>query len=132
MQDALGESGAYASRSKLETGVDIIEIDRVDAVLARHGSRFLERVFTREELGQSAGKPASLAARFAAKEAAFKVLGARVGWREIEVRREPSGKPRLLLHGRALERAERLGLVTWSVSLSHCREYAVAVVTASD
>ncbi len=132
MRNAWDESGACTSHSKLETGVDIIEIDRVNAVLARHGSRFLERVFTEGEMGQSAGKPASLAARFAAKEAAFKVLGARVGWREIEIRREPSGKPRLLLHGRALERAEGLGLTTWSVSLSHCQQYAVAVVVASD
>lgn len=114
----------------METGIDIIEIERIDATMARHGIRFLERVFTAGEVEQSRGRAESLAARFAAKEAAFKALGVRVGWREVEVRREPGGKPRLLLHGRARERAARLGLARWSVSLSHSRGHAVAVVVA--
>ncbi len=112
----------------LETGVDILEIDRVEEVLARHGERFLERVFTPQELAQSGGKVESLAVRFAAKEAAFKALGKRVAWREVEVKREESGKPRLLLHGHAQEIASRLGVSNRSVSLSHSRHYAVAVV----
>lgn len=115
----------------LESGVDVIEIDRVGDAVRRHGRRFLERVYTDGEIEQSRGRAASLAARFAAKEAAFKALGARFGWREVEVRREHSGKPRLLLHGRAAERAASLELKSWSVSLSHCRSYAVAVVVAS-
>lgn len=98
--------------------------------MARHGHRFLDRVYTATELEQCRGRFESMAARFAAKEAAFKVLGARVGWREVEVRRDASGKPRLLMHGRARAIADRLGLEEWSVSLSHDREHAVAVVVA--
>jgi holo-[acyl-carrier protein] synthase len=116
--------------SVIETGVDIVEIERIEAALTRFGERMLERVYTPGEIVQCRGKAESLAARFAAKEAAFKVLGVRLGWREVEVQREPSGKPRLLLHGRALEVAGRLGLKSWSVSLSHSRQHAVAVVVA--
>ncbi|MCL4535138.1 MAG: holo-ACP synthase [Bacteroidetes bacterium] len=114
----------------IETGIDIIEIERIEDAVARFGQRLLERVYTPEEVAQCRGRAESLAARFAAKEAAFKALGVRLGWREVEVRREPSGKPRLLLHGRAREVAERLALKSWSVSLSHSRQHAVAVVVA--
>ena len=88
-------------------------------------------MFTEGELRQCRGKAQSLAARFAAKEAAFKVLGAQVGWRQVEVMREPSGKPRLVLHERAREKAMQLGLRSWALSLSHCEKYAVAVVVAT-
>ncbi len=115
----------------LETGVDIIEIDRIEAAVGRYGRRFLDRVFTPVEIGQCRGRAQSLAARFAAKEAAFKVLGTRVGWREVEVRRESSGKPRIFLHGRAAALARRAGLREWALSLSHSRQYAVAVVVAA-
>ncbi len=114
----------------LETGIDIIEIERIEAAVARHGERFLERVYTSEELEQARGRVESLAARFAAKEAVFKVLGVRVAWREVEVQRQAGGKPRLLLHGRARAISERLALKSWSVSLSHSRQQAVAVVVA--
>ncbi len=114
----------------IETGVDIIEIERIEAALARHGQRFLERVYTPEEIAQCRGRVESLAARFAAKEAAFKALGVRLGWREVEVHREASGKPRLLLHGQARAMADKLALRSWSVSLSHSRQHAVAVVVA--
>ncbi|HEX2987609.1 MAG TPA: holo-ACP synthase, partial [Chloroflexota bacterium] len=114
----------------LETGIDIIEIRRIEEAISRHGARFLDRVYTQGEIRQCRGKAESLAARFAAKEAAFKALGERVGWREVEIQRERSGKPRVLLHGRAAEVADRLGLRSWSVSLSHSREDAVAMVVA--
>ncbi len=116
----------------LEAGVDIIEIERIQSALDRHGQRFLDRVYTELEQAQCGGRVESLAARFAAKEAAFKVLGARFGWREIEVRRLPSGKPTLVFHGRAREMADRLQVRQSSVSLSHSRGNAVAVVVASD
>ncbi len=115
----------------LETGVDIIEIDRIEAAVLRYGERFLERVYMPGEVQQSRGAAQSLAARFAAKEAAFKVLGRRFAWREVEVVRAPSGKPSLRLHGRAKVAADRLGLRGWSVSLSHSRQYAVAMVVAT-
>lgn len=116
----------------LETGVDIIEIDRVAAALARHSQRFLDRVFTQQEQEQCGGRLESLAARFAAKEAAFKVLGQRCGWREIEVRGLPGGKPHLEFHGCAKERAGQIQVRQCSVSLSHSRGNAVAVVVVSD
>ncbi len=114
----------------LETGVDIVEIQRIEETVRRHGDRFSKRVFTEGELLQSRGRAESLAARFAAKEAVFKALGSRVGWRQVEVERGPTGKPTLLLHGQAAELARKLGLRSWSVSLSHSRQYAVAVVVA--
>ncbi len=112
-------------------GVDIIEIERVEAALGRFGERFLRRLYTPEEVAFCRGRAHELAARFAAKEAVMKALGtgARgVAWREIEVLPNHRGKPLVYLYGRAKERAERIGLEGLDVSLSHSREYAVAFV----
>ena len=117
----------------LTTGVDIIEIARIAGVLARYGHRFLRRVYTPEEIAYCRGRPANLAARFAAKEAAMKALGTGirgVGWKDIEVVRAESGAPSLRLHGRAKARANRLGVEQMALSLSHSREYAMAMVVA--
>jgi holo-[acyl-carrier protein] synthase len=122
----------------LTTGVDLIEIDRVKRVLARHGDRFLERVFTQTEVLYCRGRPSELAARFAAKEAVSKALGVGmrmmsrdgIDWRDAEIAGDVRGKPLIRLHGRAAERAKELGLTEWAVSLSHTREYAVAFVAA--
>ncbi len=100
-------------------------------VLERYGDRFLERVFTPDEIGYCRGRPSNLAARFAAKEAAMKALGTGVrgvGWKDIEVVRHESGAPSLRLHGRAERRARQLGVLDLSLSLSHSHEYAVAFV----
>lgn len=116
---------------KLTTGVDIIEIPRLRQVLERYGQRFLERVYTQGEIAYCRGRPPNLAARFAAKEATMKALGTGatgVGWKDIEVVRQESGAPSIQLHGRAKGRAQRLGMVEVSLSLSHCQEYAVAFV----
>ena len=123
----------------LSTGVDILHVPRVAEAIARHGERFLNRVFTAQERADCAGQPASLAARFAAKEAVAKALGVGmrvlsrqgVGWHEIEVERDGLGKPHVRLSGSAAERAARLGLSRWSLSLAHEREYAVAFVVAT-
>ena len=115
----------------ISVGVDIIEIERVAATLARFGDRFLERVFTEGETAYCRGRAPQLAARFAAKEAVMKALGTGtrgVGWREIEVTRKRTGEPGIALHGRAAERAARLGIDRIAVSLSHSRHYAVASV----
>jgi holo-[acyl-carrier protein] synthase len=115
----------------LATGVDIIEIPRVGQVLGRYGQRFLDRVFTPEEISYCRGRPPNLAARFAAKEATMKALGTGtcgVGWKDIEVARKESGEPSIKLHGRAERRAQRLGVQEVALSLSHSREYAVAFV----
>ena len=117
----------------LSTGVDIIEINRIAAVLERYGDRFLHRIYTPEELEYCRRRPSKLASRFAAKEATMKALGTGVrgvSWKEIEVVRAPSGAPSIALHGRALSRAERLGVLEISVSMSDGREQAVAFVVA--
>ncbi len=112
-------------------GVDIIEISRIEKTVARFGSRFLHRVYTDAELRVCDNKPSRLASRFAAKEAVMKSLGTGtkgVGWREIEIRHDPKGKPLVFLCGRARTRADNLGLGELAISLSDSREYAVAFV----
>jgi holo-[acyl-carrier protein] synthase len=119
----------------LSTGIDIVEIDRIAAVLARHGERFLRRVFTEAEVRYCRGRVPELAARFAAKEAASKALGTGmrgVLWREMEVLPDPRGKPLLYLHGAAQARANELGLREFAVSLTHSRDVAAAVVVARE
>lgn len=135
----------YDSHAMLYTGVDIIEIARVEQAVARWGERFLSRVFTADERAESANRIPSLAARFAAKEAAAKALGVgvrgfgasvtvgthtAVHWRDLEVRRAAGGRPEMILHGAAAVRAAALGWQSIAVSLSHSREYAVAFVVA--
>ena len=118
----------------LKTGIDIIEIPRIQAALDRHGERFLQRIFTPGEIAECRGRVEALAVRFAAKEAATKALGTGIGpvsWREIETLHKPSGEPFLILHGRAVQISEFLGLKTWAVSLSHSKEDAIAVVVAT-
>ena len=122
---------------RLSVGVDIIKIDRIGRTLARFGERFLRRVYTEAEISYCRGKHGRLAARFAAKEAVAKALGVGIFWREgvywrdVEVVRDHRGKPGVRLHGGALERAQQVGLAHWALSLSHSREYAVAMVIAT-
>jgi holo-[acyl-carrier protein] synthase len=117
----------------LASGVDLIEIARVKEAIDRHGERFLERVFTPSELESCRGRSESLAARFAAKEAAAKALGCgigEVGWRDIEVVGNANSAPLLRLHGDAARLAEEQGLTHWSVSLTHTHQHAMAFVVA--
>jgi holo-[acyl-carrier protein] synthase len=117
----------------VRSGVDLIEIARLDELQPRIRARFLARVYTPQELADCAGRSASLAARFAAKEAVAKALGCGIGavrWQDIEVVREENGAPGLALHGAAKTEAARLGLETWSLSLSHSRSHAIAFVVA--
>ena len=119
-------------------GVDLIEITRVERMLARYSNRFLERVFTLAEVLYCRARPAELAARFAAKEAVAKALGVGVrmiardgiNWQDAEIIGDARGKPLIRLYGRAAERADELGLTEWAISLSHTREYAIAFVVA--
>ncbi len=118
----------------MKTGVDIIEIQRIQTALDSFGERFLKRVFTDLELLECRNRADALAVRFAAKEAASKALGTGIGpigWRDIETLHKWSGEPYLVLHGAAEEIAKRIGLSEWAVSLSHSRENAIAVVVAS-
>ena len=118
---------------ELVTGIDLIEIERVADAIARNGERFLQRVYTPRELVDCGGRAESLAARWAAKEAAAKALGCGIGdvsWQEIEVQRDENGAPSLHLYGEAARMAARQGLETWSVSLSHSQSHAIACVVA--
>jgi holo-[acyl-carrier protein] synthase len=115
-------------------GIDVIEIDRVKRVLARHPERFLSRVYTPEEVAYCRGRVSELAARFAAKEAVMKALGtgARgLAWREIEILPNQRGKPLVYLHGLARERAQRIGLRGVDISLTHSRDLAIAAVVGA-
>ncbi len=112
-------------------GTDIIEISRIAGACERLGERFLRRVYTPAEIAFCEGRAPSLAARFAAKEAAMKALGQGfydIPWTDIEVVSEDSGQPRLKLRGKAELRARELGIAECVLSLSHAKEYAVAVV----
>lgn len=117
----------------LRTGVDLINIDRFMHAYLRFDQRFLKRLFTEAELAENGVNIASLAARFAAKEAVAKAFGTGIGhitWHDIEVCRGRSGEPVLHLYGQAQKMAEEHHLNTWSLSLSHTQDQAIAVVVA--
>jgi len=120
----------------LRTGVDLTEIERIRTAIARHGDRFLARIYTPTELDHCHGRAESLAGRFAAKEAVAKALGTGiwrygVGWTDIEVVRDlQTGAPILKLYHAAAECAAALHLQEWSISLSHDRERVIAFVVA--
>jgi holo-[acyl-carrier protein] synthase len=116
---------------KLRTGVDLIEISRIEEVVARHGKHYLERIYTAAELKQCGRRSESLAGRFAAKEAVAKALGCGigdVGWKEIEVLGDDQNAPVVTLHGTAEQLAGEIGLTIWSVSISHSQSHSVALV----
>ena len=117
----------------LGTGVDIVETERIAGSIARHGERFLARVFLEGErlyCGKMAVPERCYAARFAAKEAVSKAfgtgIGVSLGWLDIEVRRKASGEPFVILHGEGAKTAARLGILELRVTLSHSDHYAVA------
>jgi holo-[acyl-carrier protein] synthase len=118
----------------LGTGIDIIEVSRVEGAVARFGERFLRRVLLPEELAycHSHIRPGPhVAARFAAKEAISKAfgtgIGAQLGWHDMEIVRRDSGEPYVLLHGKgATLFAARAGRCI-HVSLSHTDVHATAV-----
>jgi holo-[acyl-carrier protein] synthase len=117
----------------LRTGVDLIEISRVSEVIARHGKHYLERIYTFAELEQCGKNVESLAGRFAAKEAVAKALGTGIGvvaWKEIEILGDEQNAPVLHLLGAAQQISNRLGLMEWSVSISHSLSHAAAIAVA--
>jgi len=124
----------------LGLGTDMIEIARIEHSLTRYGDAFLHRIYTPAEIAYCRQKrktsAESFAARFAAKEAAAKALGTGISrgvtWTELEVLRLPGQRPTLHLSGRAAELAARLGIRHLSLSLSHTRELAIAIVVAED
>lgn len=119
---------------ELLLGTDIIEVDRVKRAIENGNGRFSKRVFTQEEIeyceSRSASRYQSYAARFAAKEAVSKAFGTGIGsnasFSEIEIIKDSRGKPYVRLSGKAKEFYDSIGATGISITLSHCREYAVA------
>lgn len=117
----------------LRTGVDLIEIARIEEVVSRHGKHYLERIYTPAEMELCGKRAESLAGRFAAKEAVAKALGCGIGdvdWKEIEILGDEQNAPVLYLSGKAAKKAEELGLDSWSVSISHDQSQVVAFAVA--
>ncbi len=121
------------------SGIDLVDIARIQKAMNRYGKRFLDRVYCADEQAYCLRKrnsAESFAARFAAKEAAAKALGTGishgVSWLEIEVIREPSGRPSLRFHGRAAAMAQRLAINRSSLSLTHTAQLAAASVVLED
>ena len=121
--------------SVIGIGVDLVECARIQRAIDRFGNRFLHRVFTDGEVEYSMSMkfPARhLAARFAAKEAVSKAFGTGIGktmgWRDIDVRKKPSGEPFLVFSGAAEELAAKRGVTSALITLSHTEHHAMAFV----
>ncbi len=121
----------------ISIGTDIIECHRIAQMIEKHGEVFLQRVFTHREILYCSSRRAAnqhYAGRWAAKEAALKALGTGwskgIQWTDVEVQNEVGGKPVLVLTNRAHEIAIALGIEKMLISISHCRAYAIAYVTA--
>jgi len=117
------------------TGIDIAEVPRIRQSVERFGARFVQRIFTAEEIrycDSKANRYERYAARFAAKEAAMKALGTGwnhgVRWRDCEVVRMPGGRPTMTFHGKAGEFAVKLGVKNVALSITHTAEQAMAQV----
>jgi holo-[acyl-carrier protein] synthase len=112
-------------------GIDLVSVSEVEDSIAAHGQRYLSRIYSERELRDSRARPGRLAARFAAKEAAMKALGRGdqgLSWKSIEVRHRGDGQPTLMFAGEAAELAHRRGVRSLTVSLTHERDHAAAVV----
>ena len=121
----------------LGVGIDITECLRIAQMIERHGELFITRVYTDAEIEYCTMRKAATqhyAGRWAAKEAVLKALGTGwrrgIGWRDIEIRNDRSGAPTVQLRGGARDVMERAGIKQMHVSISHCRNYAVAYVVA--
>ena len=121
------------------TGIDIVEVPRVARSIERFGDRFLHRIFTADEIRYCQSKRNSVerfAARFAAKEAGLKAIGTGwkkgVSWTDVEVRRQPGGRPTIHFFGMAAKHAAALGMKRASLSLTHTAESAMAQVLLED
>jgi holo-[acyl-carrier protein] synthase len=117
------------------TGIDIAEVDRIANSIARFGRRFLERVFTADEIRyceSKANKAERYAGRFAAKEAGMKAIGTGwnrgVRWQDIEVQRSPGSRPTIVFHNKAAEFFQKLGAARAHLSITHTKDSAMALV----
>jgi holo-[acyl-carrier protein] synthase len=121
------------------TGVDLAEVPRIKASIQRFGARFTERIYTPAEIAyveRKANRYERYAARFAAKEAGMKAIGTGwsygVRWQDFEVANLPSGKPTLRFHGKAAQIADKLGVRSVSLSITHTAELGMAHVILED
>ena len=116
-------------------GIDVVSVSRMSLALSRCGERLPRRLLSERELvlfAERQGSPHFLASRFAAREAAAKAfgtgIGARLGWRDLEVSHDRNGAPSLVLHGRALVLVQQLGITHHHLSLSDERDLVLAAV----
>ena len=119
--------------TSISTGADLVEIERLKNLNVRIKERFLTRVYTPAELEEADRSEERLAGKFAAKEAAAKALGCGIGavrWQDLEILHDPQGKPVLTLHNQARQIAQTACWASWSLSISHTRTHAMAVVCA--
>jgi holo-[acyl-carrier protein] synthase len=130
-----GNAFRYADDVIVGSGIDLCEVPRIEQAITRYGARFVDRVFTPGEIAYAdlkANRFERYAARFAAKEAGMKALGTGwrggITWHDFEVANLASGRPTLRFSGRAAQVAERLGVKSVALSLTHTREQAMAVV----
>jgi holo-[acyl-carrier protein] synthase len=117
----------------LAVGIDLIEIERIERGIARHGDRFTNRFFTPQELSSCERRVASLAGKFAVKEAVGKAFGTGIGdvsWQEIEVLNDERGRPFITLTGAAKLLSDTMGLTHWAISISHTDTHAVGMAVA--
>jgi len=117
----------------LRSGIDILEISRLNEISPAIRERFIARVYTPEEIVQAKNHSETLTGLFSAKEAVSKALGTGIGavhWQDIEILHLTSGQPIVRLHGQAKLVADQLGLTTWSVSISHDRDRVVTIAVA--
>ena len=118
----------------LGTGIDIIEVERIEASYEKFGERFLNRILVPGEMEYclSHKKPGPfLAARFAAKEAVSKAfgtgIGAQLSWQDIEVKRKESGEPYVVMHGKGAELMKQRGARVVHLTISHTEKHATAM-----
>ncbi len=129
---SIGYPPDMLSPEKFGQGVDIVEIDRIGNLVDKWGSRFTNRIYTSHELAKCRGNSASLAARFAAKEAIVKAIGTGLrgmAWKDIEILNDQNGRPYFALHDRAAFAFNKSGWKSCTLSLTHSAGIAVAMVT---
>ncbi len=137
----MNEPGAAAlppvAGAVIGIGTDIIECVRIAQMIEKHGEVFLTRVYTHDEIAYCSGRKAAnqhYAGRWAAKEAVLKALGTGwahgIQWTDVEVVNQQGGKPTIVLDGKAREISRQQRIREMMISISHCRNYAVAYATA--